>query len=213
MQDLNNMPVTQEEEEAMDALAKLGGGVTLGEMFQSMHPSITNRLGETIMLPPNLTVPAVENMPQHAPEPQPSGENPHNPDLPTIINNICTQLQLLATVIKGNSQAEDQSNQSLQECVSLTLQQADWFKDLVRHELIAAGIEDLAKEAVESVVEEEVESYFDHRFDPENHFDFNDAVENAVDDRLDDIVRDRVMDSLDEVVAEKLSEATIKVEF
>ena len=145
-----------------------------------------------------------------APEPQPSGEIPHN--LGDIINNICTQLQLLATVI-STVEEKSSSNESLQDCVALTLQQADWFKDLIRHELIAAGIEDIAKEAVESVVEDEVESYFDHRFDPEQHFDFNDAVENAVDDRLDDVVRDRVMESLEEVVAEKLSEASISISF
>jgi len=148
---------------------------------------------------------------QHAPEPQPTP----NPDLPTIINNICTQLQLLTTVIsQAKAQPETETNvPTLQETLSLTLQQADWFKDLIRHELIGAGIEDLAKDAVESVVEDEVESYFDHRFDPSDHFDFNDAVNDAVSDQIDDIVRDQVEDKLEDVVAEKLSEASIKVEF
>ena len=149
--------------------------------------------------------------------PQPTPIGTPVPNIEGIINTICTQLQLLTTVItaQGNSQntTPPEGNQSLQECVSLTLQQAEWFKDLIRHELIGAGIEDLAREAVESVVENEVESYFDHRFDVTDHFDFNDAVENAVDDRLDDIVRDRVTDSLEEVVAEKLSEASVSISF
>ena len=145
-----------------------------------------------------------------APELQPTTGT----DVPTIINTICTQLQLLATVIsQSKAQPESNPNITLQETLSLTLQQADWFRTMVRHELVALDIEDLAKEAVESVVEDEVESYFEHRFDCTDHFDFDDAVSNEVHDRLDDVVRDRVMDSLEEVVAEKLSEASIKVEF
>jgi hypothetical protein len=158
---------------------------------------------------------AIDYATQHAPEPQPTTIGTDVPNIEGVIKTICTQLQLLATVIsqtKGNSQAEDQSK-SLQETLSLTLQQADWFRDLIRHELIGVGIEDIAKDAVEEVVEAEVERYFEHSFDPEHHFDFGDAVENAVDDRLDDVVRDRVMDSLEEVVAEKLSEASISISF
>ena len=158
-----------------------------------------------------------------APEPQhtfiPTGELIPSPDLPTIINTICAQLQLLATVISqakappDTTPPEGTNVPSLQETISLTLQQADWFRTMVRHELVALDIEEIAKEAVESVVEDEVESYFEHRFDCTDHFDFDDAVSNEVHDRLDDVVRDRVMDSLEEVVAEKLSEASIKVEF
>ena len=73
-------------------------------------------------------------------------------------------------------------------CVALTLQQADWFKDLVRRELIGGGIEDLAKDAVQDIVESEVESYFENSFDPSYHFDFDDAVHDAVGDKIDEAV-------------------------
>lgn len=149
----------------------------------------------------------------HAPEPQPSAEILHNPDLPTIINNICTQLQLLSTIISQSKAQPDAGEKSLQECLSLTLQQADWFKDSIRHELVALDIAEIAKDAVEDIVENEVESYFDNRFSPEDHFDFGDAVSNEVDDRLEDIVRDKVGDVIDEVVAEKLSEASVSISF
>lgn len=195
MQDLNNMPTTPEEDEAMEALAKLGGGVSFHDL------KVVGAITPT----------------QHAPEPQPSAEVLHNPspDLPTIINTICAQLQLLSSVITSSAtttqtQAEDQS---LQDCVALTLQQADWFKDLVRRELIGGGIEDLAKDAVQDIVENEVESYFDHRFDPTDHFDFDSAVNDAVADQIDDVVSDKVNDSLSEVVEEKLSEASISISF
>jgi len=173
------------------------------------QPSITKEQWMEYGMNNPISQSAIDYATQHAPEPQPT------PDLPSIINNICTQLQLLATVIsQSKAQPEEGTNvPTLQETVSLTLQQADWFRELVRHELIGVGIEDIAKDAVENVVENEVESYFDHRFSPEDHFDFGDAVESAVDDRLDDIVRDRVMDSLEEVVAEKLSEANVSISF
>ena len=128
-----------------------------------------------------------------APVPQPSGENPHN--IGDIINAICTQLQLLSTVISQSKAQPEGGENSLQECVSTTLEQADWFTDMV-------------KEEVERRVESEVETYFERRFSPEDHFDFGDAISNEVDDRLDDVVRDRldeaVEEQLGEVVAERL---------
>jgi hypothetical protein len=141
-----------------------------------------------------------------APEPQPT--------LADVINNICTQLQLLATVI-SQSKAQPDGENSLQECVSLTLQQADWFKDVIRQELVALDIVPIAQDAVEAVVENEVENYFDNRFDPSDHFDFGDAVQDAVSDQIDDVVRDRlddiVQEQLEDVVAEKLK--SIRVVF
>jgi hypothetical protein len=136
-----------------------------------------------------------------APEPQATQT------LADIINNICTQLQLLTSVISQSKAQPEAGENSLQECVSLTLQQADWFKDLVRHELIGAGIEDLAKDAVQEVVESEVESYFENNFDPSYHFDFDDAVHDAVGDRIDDVVSDKIDDAVDSY----MSNATITI--
>ena len=193
------------------------------KMFQQMGGDLTG--GKTALFDdtsapevPRETKEVIQNIiqTQHAPEPQhtfiPTGTDV--PNIDGIIDNICTQLQLLATVIsQSKAQPESNPNITLQETLSLTLQQADWFKDLIRHELVALDIESIAKDAVEDIVENEVESYFDHRFDPSDHFDFGDAVCSEVSDQIDDVVRDRVMDSLEEVVAEKLSEASIKVEF
>lgn len=170
MQDLNNMPTTPEEDEAMEVLAKLGAGVSLKQM------------GEVL---PN---------PQQAPEPQPTLEQ--------ILKTIGEQFALLSTVI---SQTKAQPNttppegdQSLQECVSATLQQAAWFEEMVAEHID----EDIVEEAVKDKVENEVEFYFQHRFNPSDHFDIDDCVSNAVSDQLDDVVRDR----LDDVVAEQLEE-------
>ena len=210
---INEMPVTQEEEEAMDALARLGGGVALKEMFRDMgsvyagegKTSVMDEvhaLGRTIAENTRLEAQAGT---LDAPTPQHSLEQ--------ILKTIGEQFTLLSTVIQAKAQPEEAQGNSLQECVSLTLQQADWFKDLIRHELVALDIAEIAKDAVEDIVENEVESYFDNRFDPEQYYDFGDAVSDAVDDKLDDVVRERVMDSLEEVVAEKLSEANISISF
>jgi hypothetical protein len=93
--------------------------------------------------------------------------------------------------------------------VSITLEQADWFKEMVQEHINGMDFDDMIKECVEN----EVEHYFARRFDPSEHFDFGDAVADRVDEMLDDVVRERVMDSLEEVVAEKLSEANISISF
>ena len=135
----------------------------------------------------------------HAPTPQPT--------LTDIINNICTQLQLLTSVI-SSVEEKSSSNASLQETVELVLKQSDWFQQMVRGIVDDTyDFEDYAKDAVEAVVESEVDSYFCNQFDPTDHFDFQDAVNDAVDDRLDDIVSDKMDDALEEY----MSGATITI--
>jgi hypothetical protein len=175
---INNLPTTTEEDEAMQALSEK----------QFVEYGMNNPISAS----------AIEYATQHAPEPQPT--------LTDIVNNICTQLQLLSTVIsQAKAQPEVGTNvPSLQETVALVLQQSDWFKEMVKDE-------------VESRVESEVESYFERRFDPTDHFDFGNAVSNEVHDRIDDVVRDQlddvVADKLDEVVTEKLENASVSISF
>ena len=180
----------------MDALAKLGGGVALKEMFAGMGQDLTA---------------------QHAPAPQPTcGQPVHNSNvspeavIDEMLFTIKQSLLLLATVInQPKAQPEGaQESQSLQHTVALVLQQSDWFKEML-HESIDAifDIEDYAREAVQGVVENEVESYFSNSFDPTDHFDFNDAVQDAVSDQIDDVVSDKI----DEAVDSYLSGATITI--
>jgi hypothetical protein len=184
---------------------------------EEMH-KMFNEIGTALTQPP--VMPDTPINAQHAPEPQHTfikmGEVLPKPDINTIINTICAQLQLLSTVINqqpNTTPPEGNSNTTLQETVALTLQQADWFEELVAKAVDNLDIVEIAKEAVEDVVEQSVEQYFDNHFSVTDHFDFDDAVSDAVDDRLDDVVRDRVMDSLEEVVAEKLSNANVSISF
>jgi hypothetical protein len=189
---INNLPTTPEEDEAMETLSEK----------QFVEYGMNNPLSTS----------AVEYATQHAPVPQPTcGQPVHTPDLSTIVNNICTQLQLLTTIISQPKAQPEGGENSLQECVETTLQQAKWFKEMVG----ACIDEDMVRDAVKDAVESEVDSYFRNEFDPTYHFDFGDAVCSEVSDQLDDVVRDRldevVQEQLEEVVAEKLK--SIRVVF
>jgi hypothetical protein len=208
MQDLNNGIATPEEEEALTAMAKLGAGIAQPITKEEwMAHGMSNPLSASVTDEKTLNWVKAK---LDAPDPQPT------PDLDSIINTICTQLQLLSTVIRGEraqGATPPEGNQSLQETIALTLQQADWFKEMVEKAVDDLDMVDIAKEAVEGVVESEVEHYFNYKFSPEDHFDFGDAVENAVDDRLDDIVREKIDECIEDVVTEKLSEASVSISF
>lgn len=191
---INDLPTTPEEDEAMK------------ELFEKMGQDLTGKVpvlnisdgGRTVQYQtaPNAPVP----QPSETGEPLPKSQV--NPE--ALIEDMVAQFSislklLLATVIKKQPNTTPPEgppeSTNLQDCVSITLEQADWFRETL-------------KEHVAERVESEVEDYFERRFDPTDHFDFGDAVSNEVDDRLDDVVRDRldevVQEQLEEVVAEKL---------
>jgi hypothetical protein len=105
MQDLNNIPVTKEEEEMMDTLMKMNALEAVAHVGQTIAD---NTKLET--------------------------ETPPTPTLETIIANICAQLQLLSSVIK-EGQGSSHGEKSLQECLDATLQQAEWFKEAVEEKV------------------------------------------------------------------------------
>ncbi len=158
-QAINEMPVTKEEEEAMDALCRLATGRPMLEINPTTQ-DILNNLAT----------------------PQPT------PDVTTIINTICEQLSLLATVINQTKAQPHAEDQSLQECVSLTLQQAEWFKEMVKE-----VIDDVD---MEYEIDNAVESYFTNSFSLDDHVDITAEVEN----RIEEIVEEQLAD----LVSEKL---------
>jgi hypothetical protein len=147
---------------------------------------------------------------QHAPVPQPTlCESTQTPDLSTIINTICTQLQLLSTVIKQqpSTTPPEGDHPSLQETIELTLQQADWFKTMV-HERAEELVDDkdFAYE-----IESAVETHFSNSFSLDDHVDIAAEVESKVEDIAEGLLKDIVQEQLEEVVAEKLK--SIRVVF
>jgi hypothetical protein len=135
----------------------------------------------------------------HAPVPQPT--------LADIVNNICTQLQLLATLInQPQPQPEAGTNvPSLQETVALVLQQGDWFKTMVyerAEELV--DDKDFAYE-----IESAVETHFSNSFSLDDHVDISAEVESKVEDIAEDLLKDIVEDRLAEIVSNKLQNLRI----
>ena len=169
-----NLPTTQEE--AIKALEQ----VTKEKWMEygMNHPISANLMNEEVL---NGITQILND-----PTPQPTLCESTQTDLPSIINNICAQLQLLATVITQHqaNTTPPEGDQSLQETVSLTLQQAGWFEDMVRDMVHDMEFDDAIKDRVET----EVEHYFAYSFDPTDHFDIDDAVTNAVDDKIDQAV-------------------------
>ena len=151
------------------------------------------------------------------PEPPKMGEVLPKPTLESVLQSIAEQFSLLSTVIKegaqGNSLSVEDQSKSLQDCVALTLQQAEWFKEMVEQAVDKRDFDELVSEAVSDRVCTEVEHYFDYTFSPDDHFDFGDAVASEVADRIDDAVRDRlddaVQEQLEELVAEKLKNVRV----
>jgi len=183
MQDLNNIPVTKEEDEAMDALSRLGAGVPFGYIGE----------GKT----------AVFDAPQvNAPDP-----TPPKPDLDEIINTISAQLHLLASVIKekGTNVPTEGVEKSLQDCVSTTLQQAEWFKEMV-HEKAEELVDD---KDFDYQIESAVESYFSNSFCLDDHVDITAEVESKVEDIAEDLIKDMVEERLAEIVSNKLQNLRI----
>jgi hypothetical protein len=196
MQDLNNaVPTTHEQDEEFKQMENIG----LKEMFAGMGSDLTGGKSNTFDAPNPDAIQYTHGGTLGAPAPQPT--------LTDIVNNICTQLQLLTSVITS-SQNKTTGENSLQETVELVLKQSDWFQQMVRGIIDDTyDFEDYAKDAVEAVVESEVDSYFCNSFDPTDHFDFNDAVQDAVSDQIDDIVNDK----MDEALEEYMSGATITI--
>ena len=184
-QAINEMPVTKEEDEAMDALCRLATGRPLLEINPTTQDILNNIA-----------------------TPQPSAEVLHKTEaqlspeaiIDEMVAQFSTKLKLLLTVInqtkaqptQGNSlNAEDQS---LQECVSATLQQADWFKEMFE-DAIENQVGDMS-----STIEDRVDAFFSHSFSIDDYVDVDSIVRDKVDDDLEDIVEDKLAD----LVSEKL---------
>jgi hypothetical protein len=194
---INNLPNTPEEDEAMR------------ELFEKMGRDLANQ---------EIAHQQEQQALLDAVPPQPSAEVLHNskvsPEavIDEMLYTIKQSLLLLATVISQPKAQPDTTppegdQPSLQETVALVLQQSDWFKDMVAQHLKDMGVDDIAESVVENLVERDVDHYFSNSFDPTDHFDFNDAVQDAVSDQIDDIVSDKMEDAVDAY----LSGATISI--
>jgi hypothetical protein len=198
LQDLTNntLPTTPEEDEAMK------------ELFEKMGQDLANH---------ELAHQQAQQSRLDAVPPQPTTQVSPKALIEHMVAQFSTNLKLLLTTIISQPKAQPDVGTnvpSLQETIELTLQQADWFKTMVRETIVdEVSLEDVVKDIVKDEVESAVDSYFRNEFDPTYHFDFGDAVSSEVSDQLDDVVRERldevVQEQLEEVVAEKLQNLRI----
>lgn len=187
----NQMEVTREEDEAMDALCRLGAGVPL-----PAKPTKEEWVNYGMK---HCTPPSAESL--HKPEPQ-SQLSPE-----AIIDEMVAQfsikLKLLLTVINQTKAQPNttppEGDQSLQECVSTTLQQAEWFR-----EMFEDAIENQVGD-VSSSIDDRVDAFFSHSFSIDDYVDVDSIVRDKVDDELEEIVEDKLAD----LVSEKLSNLRI----
>ena len=162
MQDLNKIPVTKEEEEAMQAL---------GRPLLDITPTTQDILN-------NLAIPQAQLSPEAI--------------IDEMVSQFSIKLKLLLTVINQTKAQPHAEDQSLQECVSLTLQQGNWVKHMVE-EKVQSLFDD---KDFEYYAESAVESYFTNSFSLDDHVDITAEVEN----RIEEIVEEQLAD----IVSEKL---------
>ena len=174
----------------MDALSRLGAGVPLLNPMAEVPPN-EDTLSEARQKLTDFVL----------------ATTPTQPTLDEIVNAISAQLQLLASVIKEKQGKSSDGNpsQSLQECVDTTLQQAEWFKEMV---------DERAEELVDDKdfdyqIESAVESYFSNSFCLDDHVDITAEVESKVEDIAEDLLKDMVEERLAEIVSNKLQNLRI----
>jgi hypothetical protein len=197
MQDLNQMPTTPEEEEAMQDLTnKQQEQLKQHELAHQLIQGATGAQYETIDLKKfeSVTAPSAP-LPQHTPTVQELADQ-----LTLTFNTLIKQILELQGKQPVSSSSED-----LQECVSTVLEDADWFDDRLDDKLTDLVEEHDFSHDVENAVGSEVENYFGYNFNLEDHCDVYDLMRDAVDDKLEDMVQEK----LEEILTEKLQSATI----
>jgi hypothetical protein len=189
-QAINELPVTKEEDEAMDALCRLATGRPLLEINPTTQDILNN-----IAIPQ----PSAESL--HKPEPQ--SQLCPEAIIDEMMAHISISLKLLLTVINQTKAQPNttppEGDQSLQECVSTTLQQADWFR-----EMFEDAIENQVGD-VSSSIDDRVDAFFSHSFSIDDYVDVDSIVRDKVDDELEEIVEDKLAN----LVSEKLSNLRI----
>jgi hypothetical protein len=130
-----------------------------------------------------------------------------------ILDDMMARFQISMRLMVTALQKQSNAQTDLEEAVSVALEQADWF----RHR-----VEDSVTDAIRDTdfdyeLGNSVERYMRNEFDPNDHVDFHDLVNDRVDDVIDGIVEEKIQDLLEERLAdlleEKLANANITINF
>jgi hypothetical protein len=118
-------------------------------------------------------------------------------------------LLVLATTLEEII-GEMNATSSLEQAVETTLQEANWFYDMVKETIDEQhDIEAIVDDRVDNRIGESVGEWFSYNFSLEDHCDLNDIVADVLDDRLESLVEEK----LEALLEEKLANARITVNF
>lgn len=118
-----------------------------------------------------------------------------------LIEQLTQTFNQLLVAITEQKQAQTQPSQGLQDAVDTVLQSADWFAEKVE-EKIDEKVEDAVdNKDFEYEIGEHIERYFRNQFDISDHIDIDSEIERMIDNKLEEAIED------------KLSNATISVNF
>lgn len=171
LQDLNTIPVTQEEEEAMQAL-------TEKQQEQLNAHEIAHKMLQTI-----------EAMPHNAPEPQ------HTPTVQELAQQLTQTFSQLITAIAQLQQPSE----NLIQTVDTVLENADWFTEKIADK-IADKIDSVVEDRdFDYEIESAVESHFSNSFSLDDHVDISSEVESAVENQIDDVVEKILQEKLQNI--------------
>lgn len=125
------------------------------------------------------------------------------------LTHLFKQLQDTITAIIQLSTTSQQTQPDLKDTIETTLQQANWFYDMVGEHIDENhDIEGLVDNQVDHRIGDAVDTWFSYNFAIDDHCDLNELVADAIDDKLEDIVTEK----LEQLLEEKLANATITVQ-
>lgn len=208
MQDLNNMEVTQEEDQAMEALTEKQkeAWVNYGMANPPQHTveqieTAQNKMDkkeEWVYQAPQ-AIQSVMGF-QYAP----MDTSPQAQELSNLFVNLTSTMQAIIKLCV-ETQTKGQPSEGLNETVATVLQNAEWFKEMVDREVDELlDDKDFAYE-----INSEVEDWFSNSFSLDDHVDITAEVESKVEDIAEDLLKDIVEERLAEIVSDKLQNLRI----
>lgn len=118
-------------------------------------------------------------------------------------------LLVLATTLEEII-GEMNATSSLEQAVETTLQQANWFYDMVKETIDEQhDIESLVDDRVDNRLGDAVDEWFSYSFSLTDHCDIHEIVTDVLDDKLEEIVEEKI----EALLEEKLANARITVNF
>lgn len=167
LQDLNTIPVTKEEDEAMQALTEKQQEQLA--QHEQAHKIVQGASGFQYT---------------------PMDTSPEAQSVSTLVQQLTQTFNQLLQAIAQQAKQPQQPSEGLQEAVDTVLQNAHWFKEMIA-EKIDSVVED---RDFDYEIESAVESHFSNSFSLDDHVDISSEVESAVENQIADVVEERLAD-------------------